>query len=53
MRFDFFEPIIMLFNPNETTIKRFLELKTSLVKSWDFITQVGFNFAIAKLILPL
>lgn len=38
MRFDFFEPIIMLFNLNETTIKRFLELKMSLVKSWDNVS---------------
>lgn len=35
LRFDFFEPIIMLFNLNETTIKRLLELK---MESWDFNT---------------
>lgn len=43
LRFDFFEPIIMLFNLNETTIKRFLELKMSLVKRWGFITVYLYN----------
>lgn len=36
-RSNLFEVIIMLFNLNDTTIKRLLELKTSLVKSWYLI----------------
>lgn len=32
LSFDFFEPIITLFNLNETAIKRFLKLHTCLVE---------------------
>lgn len=36
----------MLFNLNKTTIKRLLELKMSLVKSWDLITLYTDNAGI-------
>lgn len=49
LRFDFFEPIIMLFNLNETTIKRLLELKMSPVKHWDLITVYMENMCPSKL----